>query len=457
MKRTHFVSAKPTMAGSILVALVSSLLAATSAFGDVGPRQAHTIVFDSSRHRFVLFGGTKQPGFTSFNDVWVRASGSTADWTPLVTTGTPPHVRYSHAAMYDPNYDRMIVFGGYAAGLLFADVWALDFTTDPPAWTQIATTAGPSGRSNQAAVYDRFSNQMVVFGGVKPELTQETWWLDFNTSPATWTLRSSSDPLSPSAREDMVAVWKEEPAAPYNSRMYLFGGLSNSAQRDVWQFTFRFGAQYSLWSVDGITPRSASAGFLDDAGNRMIVFGGGDGTTIYDQTMAWSLSTPFQWTDLAPGGLVPGPRRLAAMAFDPFTRTAVMQGGVNGNNPGSTPSYEETWTLSLDPSPTWSFTAPQSALAVGPGAPAGLRLDGFVPNPATRNARVSFSLAGGAPATIEIVDVGGRRVAAQRYEASESGAHSIALAPSCGLAPGLYFVRLTQGTHVLTARGTIMK
>ena len=116
-----------------------------------------------------------------------RASGSTEDWTPLATSGTPPHVRYSHAAMYDSNHDRMIVFGGYTAGLLFSDVWALNFTTDPPSWTQIATTAGPSGRSNHAAVYNRQTNHMIVFGGVKPELTKETWWLDFNTSPATWT------------------------------------------------------------------------------------------------------------------------------------------------------------------------------------------------------------------------------------------------------------------------------
>ena len=84
-------------------------------------------------------------------------------------------------------------------------------------------------------------------------------------------------------------------------------------------------------------------------------------------------------------------------------------------------------------------------------------LAGFSPNPATREARVSFSLAGRGPATIDVVDVNGRRVASRRIDAPTAGAQSIAIAPEGGLSPGLYFVKLTQGGRTRVARGTVMQ
>ena len=45
-----------------------------------------------------------------------------------------------------------------------------------------------------------------------------------------------------------------------------------------------------------------------------------------------------------------------------------------------------------------------------PGASASLSLAGFMPNPAVRGGTVAFTLPSAEPATLELVDVAGRRV-----------------------------------------------
>ena len=82
-----------------------------------------------------------------------------------------------------------------------------------------------------------------------------------------------------------------------------------------------------------------------------------------------------------------------------------------------------------------------------PGAPApGLALVGLGPNP-TRgdHVRVSFTLADARPARLEVVDVTGRVVRAQTVRASAGGAGSVDLAAGARFAPGVYWIRLSQG------------
>ena len=45
---------------------------------DVGTRIEHTIVFDTARSRFILFGGQKGVNGDPMNDVWVWPVGAKA-------------------------------------------------------------------------------------------------------------------------------------------------------------------------------------------------------------------------------------------------------------------------------------------------------------------------------------------------------------------------------------------
>ncbi|HEV2105052.1 MAG TPA: T9SS type A sorting domain-containing protein, partial [Candidatus Eisenbacteria bacterium] len=78
------------------------------------------------------------------------------------------------------------------------------------------------------------------------------------------------------------------------------------------------------------------------------------------------------------------------------------------------------------------------------------------PNPLVDHFRVSFTLPDAAPARLEVVDVGGRRVSAQDVGALGPGPHALDLGAARALAPGLYFVRLTHGGRTLTTRAVVV-
>src|SRR5207245_859246 len=68
-----------------------------------------------------------------------------------------------------------------------------------------------------------------------------------------------------------------------------------------------------------------------------------------------------------------------------------------------------------------------------------LELRGLVPNPATGGeATASFTLATGSPATLELLDVAGRRVSARDVGSLGAGSFQLRLDEARGLAPGLY-------------------
>jgi hypothetical protein len=110
--------------------------------------------------------------------VWAL-SFATMTWSRLAPTGTAPHFREGHTAIYDPVRDRMIIYGGQsdAFSAPFNDAWALSLS-GTPAWAQIQPSGTlPTGRAYHGAVYDPVRDRMVVFGG-SPDLTNATNFLN---------------------------------------------------------------------------------------------------------------------------------------------------------------------------------------------------------------------------------------------------------------------------------------
>ena len=66
---------------------------------------------------------------------------------------------------------------------------------------------------------------------------------------------------------------------------------------------------------------------------------------------------------------------------------------------------------------------------------------------ARRVTNVAFVLTSFEPAIVEVFDVRGRRLLRQEIEAPSPGVRQVQLAPSRGLATGVYFVRLRQGAQ----------
>ena len=70
---------------------------------------------------------------------------------------------------------------------------------------------------------------------------------------------------------------------------------------------------------------------------------------------------------------------------------------------------------------------------------------------------MAFTLPTAATARLELLDVGGRRIASHEVGSLGAGRHTLDLAQSQHFAPGLYLLRLTQGANTRTTRVAVIR
>jgi DNA-binding beta-propeller fold protein YncE len=141
------------------------------------PRYGASAIYDAVRDRLIVFGGTDGLG-TFYNDTWALPLSGPAQWS-LISASSAPVGRYGQTAIYDPADDQLVVFGGYnnsAGGAFLGDVWALPLGATP-VWTNLAVSGGPGGRYNAKAIYDPQQQRLVTFGGDDPTVHNDTWTL----------------------------------------------------------------------------------------------------------------------------------------------------------------------------------------------------------------------------------------------------------------------------------------
>jgi hypothetical protein len=63
----------------------------------------------------------------------------------------------------------------------------------------------------------------------------------------------------------------------------------------------------------------------------------------------------------------------------------------------------------------------------------------------------------GVAATLDLLDVGGRRIAAQQVGTLGPGSHRVRLDSAAAVPPGVYWLRLRQGARTLVARGAVIR
>ena len=200
-------------------------------------------IYDSASNRMIIFGGNDCFS-TSFNDVWILSNangiGGTPTWSQLPTANAPS-VRFGHTAVYDPSSNRMIIFaGGSATSGALGDTWVLSNANgigDAANWTQIVTTGTPIlPRGGHTAVYHQASNRMIVFAGQARlgQILNDVWILSNANGlggASSWTEIILNGAL-PEPRYVAQAVYD-----PVKDLMTIFGGFSvvNGAPlNDVW-------------------------------------------------------------------------------------------------------------------------------------------------------------------------------------------------------------------------------
>lgn len=307
-------------------------------------RREYAAVYDRDNRRYIMFAGFNQEGdgYLLLNEVWVLTLDDTPSWSLLTIPGDVPGERHSPQWGYDPARNRLLVFGGYGRHYpggpfeYLNDIWELELNGNP-SWNEIvASGTPPAGRLAGAAVYDVLNQRFVGFGGTAG-LPVDTWQLDLRGQPEWSTVQT--DGVEPLGGYGMTSIFDS-----VRNRMLIFGGSINDGyfgtHNDTWELDLR--PETPRWrqlSPSGTLPvgRRTLTSVFDPRRDRMVIFGGWDGTpsesAFLNDTWALSLSTSDgEWTQLSTDGPMPEVRDAMAAIYDPLGDRMAVFGGWSGTS-----------------------------------------------------------------------------------------------------------------------------
>ncbi len=448
-----------------------------------GERHSPQYGYDPVRNRVLVFGGygSHHPGdpWEYLNDVWQLDLNRTPTWTELFPSGTAPVGRLAGAAVYDPLRQRFVGFGGTRG--LPVDTWELDLSGDP-AWDSMPTIGtSPPGSYGMTSIYDVVRDRMITFGGSTSDdyygVHNDTWDLNLHGETPTWHQLSPAGPL-PSARRSGTSIYD-----PLRDRMVIFGGwdsgdLVRDFLSDTWALSLVASPEWTQLAPAGTVPpgRDGTGAVYDPVGDQLLVFGGWSGEVMLNDTQAlrWGIEgssasvsasaaadpgvAPLQWrlTNVT-GPYVGVYRRTAGSQWSSLgVAQADASGRVTFDDAGVTAggSYGYLLTVSSQAGVEVhgeSWVNVPGPTGVTPGAATAFALRGVQPNPAVDRCMVSFGLPTAEPARLELLDLAGRRVFSRQVGALGAGLHRVELS-SRSLAPGVYFVSLTQSGRMAQSR-----
>ena len=302
----------------ILALTASAATHAPCTAPSIGKRSGHSLAYDQSRHRIVLYGGVADDPTNPFpRTLW---SWDGARWECLDENG-PPGRRDAFLA-YDPARGRLVLFAGRTITRdrqmrFFRDTWEWDGTS----WTQV-DSAGPAPRIHGAVAYDAGEKGIVVHGGGgSNDLLRDTWrwngarWDSlpvvgprgvgnsmFSAPNGAVVLSAMVDSAPECAglmraqlhdlRANALAprgprgpcYSPQAPAAQTASGFLLFASWEPRNAAITWLFSD------GTWRQAPSSPprRRGSYAAYDEARNRVVVFGGDDDSGLLGDTWEWT-------------------------------------------------------------------------------------------------------------------------------------------------------------------------
>jgi hypothetical protein len=171
-----------------------------------------------------------------------------------------------------------------------------------------------------------------------------------NLPGATDDARASLD-ATVSARDAHTAIYD-----PVRERMLVFGGWNAATHfNDVWALSLAGTPVWTELTPSGTPPsaRRFQSAIYDPVRDRMLVFGGFTGEVYLNDVWALSLAGTPAWTELTPSGTPPHTRYRQSAIYDPVRdRMVVFAGWWSGTN------FNDVWELSLAGTPAWTELAP---------------------------------------------------------------------------------------------------
>jgi len=401
----------------------------------------HTAIYDPDGDRMLVYGGLLWAfilDISPIGSLWSYSLGDNPGWS---YSGEGPN-RGDHSAIHDPARKRMLVFGGDTYyGPRLNDVYALSLPSLQ--WSLVSTTGTlPPERRAHSAIYDPVRDRMLVFGGIDSPMMipfgtrmNDAWALRLGNNA--WT---SLSPLGspPSPRENHIAVYD-----PLGDRMIVFGGRDAAGlKNDLWALALAGQESWTSLAAAGTppSPREMHSSVYDPSAHRMLVFGGDESDSA---VWALDLSDPkgiATWSVVDTEGLPPAGRQDHTAIYDPTGYRLAVFGGECSYTYG--PSV---FALDMGEVPVGMGDAP-------PVSDFSLRV---LSNPVSREIAVAFSLPTAASTVLELVNVSGRRVARRDLGTAGPGPNTVILSGRRPTA-GIYFVRLTHAGRTHTTKVSLV-
>ena len=291
--------------------------------------------YDPASHTTVAFGGCLAHGPCPDNQTWLFSNGT---WANVTAHRDDPPVREYAALDYDANMHGMLLFGGQGAkGVMLNDTWLYRGGV----WTNVsAYSAAPPAGEGAAMAFDPQpeENGSVLFGGCVIELfflvcSNETWvW----QGGAGWVELTVS--VAPPPRGFTALAYD-----PVQGDLVMFGGADLlTVWDDTWEL---YSGQW--WNVTPAAspPGIAQGGMVDDPGlPGLVLFGGFNSAGLY-QAETWSFDAGV-WGEESPTSSPPAIGGFG-LALDGTGTTPILVAGTNG-----TDDYNATWAYEFPPAGT---------------------------------------------------------------------------------------------------------
>lgn len=239
-----------------------------------------------------------------------------AEWRNM-DPGTSPSGRYGHAMTFSSIEGKVVLFGGYDGGY-DDETWCYDARSNT--WTQMEPSRSPSARYYHKMTYDSKNNKVVMFGGYSSK--SDTWCYDVEND--LWT-NPLPDPHPPTLYQHAMAY------DSINNKVVLFGGRHHSGGWKVMNETWVYDTALNQWTKRDppVSPPARRAHGLTyfPAYNKVVLFGGYDGSSYINDTWIYDVSSN-RWTEIHPYNSPPV-KGYPAMVYDSEIHKIVVYGGLN--------------------------------------------------------------------------------------------------------------------------------
>lgn len=261
-------------------------------------------VYDAANDRIIYFGGLTGTNQRT-NDVWQLKADIHGMYvaTKLTPSGSLPTQRWLMAGCYDATNQRMIIWGGQSASGVLGDVWALSLTSGSETWTQLSPTGtAPTAAWQSCFAFDSANKRLYIHAGAtdagSTTFTTQLFYLDISTTNCAWV---------------------------------------------------------NTGVTGGLGVRGAALGF-DSVGQRLVCFGGFDGTNVINTVRYTSTSSFTSWTTQATANTPTARRSAGYMVIGNYFLVAC------GRPPTGT-WFSDTQELNFTNPPSfWSWTAKNPAI-----------------------------------------------------------------------------------------------